>query len=81
MSTIHLRETSISTPEQLVAALTDFGPGRSELFSRSAADHLMVHSRGLAHADVTEGSDGAATPATPTRSPGDPTGRPTWTSS
>jgi hypothetical protein len=32
MSTIHLNETTTSTPEQFVAGLTDFGPGRSELY-------------------------------------------------
>jgi hypothetical protein len=32
MSTIHLHETTTSTPEQFVAGLTDFGPGRSKLF-------------------------------------------------
>ena len=30
MSTIHLHQTTTSTPEQYVAGLTDFGPGRSE---------------------------------------------------
>ena len=29
MSTIHLHQTTTSTPEQFVAGLTDFGPGRS----------------------------------------------------
>ena len=32
MSTIHLHRTTTSTPEQYVAGLTDFGPGRSKLF-------------------------------------------------
>ena len=32
MPTIHLKETTTATPEQFVAALTDFGPGRAELF-------------------------------------------------
>ena len=32
MSTIHFHETTTATPEQFVAGLTDFGPGRSELF-------------------------------------------------
>ena len=36
MTTIRLHETTTSTPEQFVAGLTDFGPGRSELFGRSA---------------------------------------------
>jgi hypothetical protein len=58
MATIHLHETTTSTPEQFVAGLTDFGPGRSKLFGRSADGYLKVHSRGPREADVTEGSSG-----------------------
>ncbi len=58
MSTIHLNEMTTSTPEQFVAGLTDFGPGRSELFGRSADEYLEVHDQGPDHADVTEGSGG-----------------------
>jgi len=58
MSTIHLKETTTSTPEQFVAGLTDFGPGRSELFGRSADEYLKVHDQGPDQADVTEGSGG-----------------------
>ena len=46
MSTIHFHETTTATPEQFVAGLTDFGPGRSELFPNSADSDLEVHSRG-----------------------------------
>jgi hypothetical protein len=58
MSTIHLHQTTTSTPEQFVAGLTDFGPGRSKLFGNSADDYLEVHHRGAKEADVTEGSGG-----------------------
>lgn len=58
MSTIHLHRTTSLTPEQYVAGLTDFGPGRSKLFGNSSDDYLKVHSRGPARADVTEGSGG-----------------------
>lgn len=58
MSTIHLTETTTSTPEQFVAALTDFGPGRSKIFGRSGDDYLKVHDQRPDHADVTEGSGG-----------------------
>ena len=58
MATIYLKETTTATPEQFVAALTDFGPGRSKLFGRSADDYLKVHDEGPGHADVTEGSGG-----------------------
>ena len=58
MATLHLHETTTSTPEQFVAGLTDFGPGRSKLFGRSADGYLDVHDQGPDHADVTEGSGG-----------------------
>jgi hypothetical protein len=58
MSTIHLHQTTTLTAEQYVAGLTDFGPGRSKLFGNSADEHLKVHQKGLAQADVTEGSGG-----------------------
>jgi hypothetical protein len=58
MSTIHLHQTTTLTPEQYIAGLTDFGPGRSKLFGRSADEYLKVHDRGPTQADVTEGSGG-----------------------
>ena len=58
MSTIHLHQTTTSTPEQYLAGLTDFGPGRSKLFGNSADAYLKVHQRGGSQADVTEGSGG-----------------------
>jgi hypothetical protein len=58
MSTIHLHQTTTSTPEQFVAGLTDFGPGRSKLFGNSADAYLKVHDQGPTQADVTEGSGG-----------------------
>ena len=58
MSTIHLHETTTLTPEQFIAGLTDFGPGRSEIFGNSADDYLKVHDQGPSEADVTEGSAG-----------------------
>ncbi len=58
MSTIHFRQTTTSTPEQFIAGLTDFGPGRSNLFPNSADAYLKVHHQGSHEADVTEGSGG-----------------------
>jgi hypothetical protein len=58
MSTIHFIATTTSTPAQFVAGLTDFGPGRQELFPNSADDYLIVHDLGPDQADVTEGSGG-----------------------
>ena len=58
MSTIHLHKTTRLTPEQYVAGLTDFGPGRSKIFGNSADGYLKVHDQGPSQADVTEGSGG-----------------------
>ncbi len=58
MSTIHFHQATTSTPEQFIAGLTDFGPGRSELFPNSADGYLEVHHQGTREADVTEGSGG-----------------------
>ena len=58
MTTIHMHETTTATPEQFVAALTDFGPGRAALFPNSADGYLQVHDRSEHQADVTEGSRG-----------------------
>jgi hypothetical protein len=58
MATIHFRETTTATPEQFIAGLTDFGPGRSKLFKNSADSFLKVHNLGPNRADVTEGSSG-----------------------
>jgi hypothetical protein len=58
MPTFHFEATTTATPEQFVAGLTDFGPGRKELFENSANDDLKVHDQGPSDADVTEGSGG-----------------------
>ena len=58
MSKIHFHQTTTATPEQYVAGLTDFGPGRAKLFGNSADSDLKVHSVGRTEADVTEGSGG-----------------------
>src|SRR3954470_16051970 len=58
MATIRFTKTTSATPEQFVAALTDFGPGRKELFGNSADDYMKVHELGPTTADVTEGSAG-----------------------
>jgi hypothetical protein len=58
MSTIHLHQTTTLTPEQYTAGLTDFGPGRAQVFGNSADEYLKVLDRGPSQADVTEGSRG-----------------------
>jgi len=58
VATLQFHQTTNLTPEQYIAGLTDFGPGRSKLFSKSADDYLKVHQRSQSQADVTEGSGG-----------------------
>jgi len=58
MATIRLHQKTTATPEEFVAGLTDFGPGRKKLFPNSADGYLKVHSQGPSEADVTEGSVG-----------------------
>lgn len=58
MSTNRFHKTTTLTPEQYIAGLTDFGPGRSKIFGNSADEYLKVHDRGGTQADVTEGSSG-----------------------
>jgi hypothetical protein len=58
MSTIRFTQTTTLTPDQYIAGLTDFGPGRSKVFSNSADNYLKVHHVGPTEADVTEGSGG-----------------------
>lgn len=56
MSTIEFHKTTRATPEQLLAAIVDFGPGRSKVFPLSSDTYLKVHDRASDHADVTEGN-------------------------
>ena len=58
MSTIHFKKTTSATPEQFIAGLTDFGPGREKIFGNSTDQYLKVHKTGTDYADVTEGSGG-----------------------
>ena len=58
MATIHFKKTTTATPEQFIAGLTDFGPGRDKLFGNSTDCYLKVHQKGATNADVTEGSGG-----------------------
>jgi hypothetical protein len=58
MATLQFHQTTTLTPEQYIAGLTDFGPGRAKLFPNSADQYLKVHNRSGSQADVTEGSAG-----------------------
>jgi hypothetical protein len=55
---LHFHQTTTLTPEEYIAGLTDFGPGRSKLFGNSSDQYLKVHHLGRTEADVTEGSGG-----------------------
>ena len=56
MGRAHVRAHGAFPPERFVAALTDFGPGRSEVWGNVDPAALTVHERGDTWAEVTEGS-------------------------
>jgi hypothetical protein len=56
MRSYHFTETTTATPQQVLDAITDFGPGREEIFGNSASKFLEVHDLGDTYADVTEGT-------------------------
>jgi hypothetical protein len=56
MGRVHVRAHGAVPPERFVAALTDFGPGRPEIWGNSDPRHLAGHDRGDTWAEVTEGS-------------------------
>ena len=58
MATIHIRQSTSVPPGRFIAALTNFGPGRSKIFAHSHEDSVTVNARGDDWADVTEGSAG-----------------------
>ncbi len=47
MATIHFKLTTTATPEQFIAGLTDFGPGREKIFGNSTDQYLKVHEERL----------------------------------
>ena len=59
MGRVHVRAHGAFPPERFVAALTDFGPGRSAIWGNSDEGRLTVHERGNTWAEVTEGSPAA----------------------
>jgi hypothetical protein len=56
MATVHFTKTTTATPEEFIAALTDFGPGRAEIWGNTADSQLEVYSQSPGHADVKEGT-------------------------
>jgi len=56
MPRAHFRLHTALPPDAVLAALTDFGPGRADAWPNIDAAHLLVHGSGPGWADVTEGS-------------------------
>jgi hypothetical protein len=54
--TIHFKLESSLPPEAVLAALTDFGPRRSEIWPNIDSAHFTVHGQGPGWAEVTEGN-------------------------
>ena len=58
MSRIYLHQTTTLTPEQYIAGLTDFGPGRLSYSATAPTSTLRCIDWTPTQADVTEGSGG-----------------------
>ena len=56
MPRIHFQVESKLAPAAVLAALTDFGPRRAEVWPNIDGDHFKVHDQGPGWAEVTEGS-------------------------
>jgi hypothetical protein len=53
---VHFKLQSTLTPDAVLAALTDFGPSRSNVWPNVDDAHFKVHGHGPGWAEVTEGS-------------------------
>jgi hypothetical protein len=56
MPCLHVQAETTVTPEQFLAALTDFGPNRRNIWGNSQSTHFILHNIDANGADVTEGS-------------------------
>jgi hypothetical protein len=56
MAEIHFRLETELAPSDVLAALTDFGPGRAKVWPNIDEQHFKVHNQGPGWAEVTEGS-------------------------
>jgi hypothetical protein len=56
MAQVHFRLETQLSPGSVMAALTDFGPRRSQIWPNIDDQHFKVHSEGPGWAEVTEGS-------------------------
>jgi len=57
MAKLHYEADGAVTAERFIAALTDFGPRRPELWPSLDAKYYELHELGDTWADVTEGTD------------------------
>ena len=53
---VHFKLQSTLAPEAVLAALTNFGPSRSEVWPNVDGAHFKLHGQGPGWAEVTEGS-------------------------
>jgi hypothetical protein len=56
MAIVNFKLHSTLAPKAVMAALTDFGPSRAEVWPNVDTAHFKVHDQGPGWADVTEGS-------------------------
>ena len=56
MARIHFRLDTSLAPSAVLAALTDFGPRRAEVWPNIDDQHFKLHEQGPGWAEVTEGS-------------------------
>ena len=56
VATIHFSLETKLAPGAVLAALTDFGPGRAEVWPNIDREHFKLHGEGPGWAEVTEGS-------------------------
>jgi hypothetical protein len=56
MPVVNFKLHSTLAPDAVMAALTDFGPGRAEVWPNVDSAHFKVHDQGPGWADVTEGN-------------------------
>ena len=56
MATIRFVVRTTLTPDQVLGAITDFGPRRASIWPNVDDEHFKLHDQGPGWADVTEGS-------------------------
>lgn len=57
MPSLHITARTSVSKEQFIAALTDFGPNRGNIWGNSRSSHLTLHTLEENYAEVTEGSN------------------------